>query len=323
MVTENSIRSLYIPMAVSYNGENLFGGDLLKNKALLPVLCAALGNILWGLSFLFTKVSLTIAPNPNVMLAHRFTISVLCMGIPLILGKEKISFKGKNWKPILFMLLMQSSYFLFETYGVLYTNATISGLVLAVVPVVTIATGALFLREYPTRRQALFCLMPVAGVIIMTVSGKEMGVVTALGIVFLLLTMLASAVFKTANRMASKEFSTYERTFLVLANSAVVFSLVGMGSVEWDVQAFVAPLLEVKYLLSVVSLGLLCSIAANLLVNYASSHMSVFKVSSFGALSTLCAVVVGVVFLNEPMSWSLMLGVVLILVGIRQVTKPK
>ena len=295
----------------------------MKKETVKAVLYAALGNIIWGFSFLFTKTGLAVAPNPNVMLAHRFILSTLFMGIPLLLGKEKISFKGKNWKPVVLLLLMQSCYFLFETYGILYTNATIAGLVLAVVPVVTIGTGALFLREYPTRRQALFCILPVAGVIIMTVSGKELGVVTPLGIIFLLLTMLVSAAFKTANRKAAQEFSSFERTFLVLVNSAVVFSLVGMGSVEWNVAAFAAPLLQGKYLFSVLCLSLLCSIVANLLVNYASGHMSVFKLSSFGSLSTLCSTVAGVVFLREPVSISLLLGAVLILVGIRQVTKPK
>jgi drug/metabolite transporter (DMT)-like permease len=294
-----------------------------KKETVKAVLYAALGNIIWGFSFLFTKTGLAVAPNPNVMLAHRFILSTLFMGIPLLLGKEKISFKGKNWKPVVLLLLMQSCYFLFETYGILYTNATIAGLVLAVVPVVTIGTGALFLREYPTRRQALFCILPVAGVIIMTVSGKELGIVTPLGIIFLLLTMLVSAAFKTANRKAAQEFSSFERTFLVLVNSAVVFSLVGMGSVEWNVAAFAAPLLQGKYLFSVLCLSLLCSIVANLLVNYASGHMSVFKLSSFGSLSTLCSMVAGVVFLREPVSISLLLGAVLILVGIRQVTKPK
>ena len=295
----------------------------MKKQAAKAVLYAALGNIIWGFSFLFTKTGLVVAPNPNVMLAHRFILSTLFMGIPLLLGKEKISFKGKNWKPVVLLLLMQSCYFLFETYGILYTNATIAGLLLAVVPVVTVGTGALFLREYPTRRQALFCILPVAGVIIMTVSGKELGVVTPLGIIFLLLTMLVSAAFKTANRKAAQEFSSFERTFLVLVNSAVVFSLVGMGSVEWNVAAFAAPLLQGKYLFSVLCLSLLCSIVANLLVNYASGHMSVFKLSSFGSLSTLCSMVAGVVFLREPVSISLLLGAVLILVGIRQVTKPK
>ena len=293
----------------------------MKSNTAKAVLCAALGNIIWGFSFLFTKTGLTVAPDPNVMLAHRFMLSTLFMLIPILLGKQKLLFKGKKWGPIVLLLLLQLSYYLFETYGILYTNATISGLALAVVPVVTIATGALFLKEYPTLRQIIFCVIPVAGVVLITVSGKELGVVTPLGILFLVLTMLSSAFYKTVNRKTAGEFSPYERTFLVLSVSAVVFGISGMNAVKWDVAAFVAPLANGKYLLSVSSLSLLCSIGANLLVNYALGHMSLFKVSSFGALSTLCSAVAGIVFLKEPASFSLVLGGVLILVGVRLITK--
>ena len=295
----------------------------MKENTTKAVVSAALGNIIWGFSFLFTKIGLAMAPDPNVMLAHRFIVATLVMVVLTLTGKGKISLKGKNWKPLVLLLLMQTLYYVFETYGVLHTNTTIAGLVLAVVPVVTIGTGALFLREYPTRRQALFCILPVAGVIIMTVTGQELGVAKPLGILFLLLTMLVSALFKTVNRKASQEFSPFERTFMVLANSAAVFSVMGMASVDWNIGAFVAPLLHGKYLISILCLSLLCSIAANMLVNYASARMSVFKVSSFGSLSTLCSVLVGVIFLREPMNLALFLGAVLILVGIRQVTKPK
>jgi len=120
-----------------------------KNNATKAVFCAALGNIIWGFSFLFTKIGLAVVSNPNVMLAHRFMLSTFFMLIPIVLGKQKVSFKGKKWGPVSLLLVMQLSYYLFETYGVLYTNSTIAGLVLAVVPVVTIATGALFLKEYP------------------------------------------------------------------------------------------------------------------------------------------------------------------------------
>ena len=144
----------------------------MKENTAKAAICAALGNVLWGFSFLFTKVGLTIAPDPNVMLAHRFTMATLIMVILTLAGKGKISLKGKNWKPLALLLLLQTLYYVFETYGVLHTNTTIAGLVLAVVPVVTIGTGMLFLREFPTRRQALFCIMPVAGVIIITVSGQ-------------------------------------------------------------------------------------------------------------------------------------------------------
>ena len=293
----------------------------MKNRSAIAIFCAALGNIIWGFSFMLTKVGLSIASDPTVMLAHRFLISTLVMGMILLFGKTKISFKNKDWKPIALLLLLQVSYYLLETYGVLYTNSTISGLVLAVVPVVTIGTGILFLKEYPTRRQALFCIMPVAGVIIMTISGSDLGVITPIGIIFLLLTLLASAFFKTVNRRAAQQFSPFERTFMVLSVSAIFFTIMSMQKISWNINTFVAPLMETKYLLSVLSLSLLCSIGANMLVNFATAHMSVFKVASFGALSTLCSTVAGILFLHEPVSIPLLIGAALILYGIYQVTK--
>ena len=296
---------------------------LKKSSSVFAIFCAALGNIIWGFGFLFTKLGLNIAPDPNVMLGHRFTIAVLFMALPIIFGKKRISFKGKNPGPISLLLLFQIVYYLFETYAVLYTNSTISGLVLAVVPVVTIATGAIFLKEYPTKKQILFCIMPVVGVVLITVSGKELGVVTFVGALFLLLTMLTSAFYKTVNRKAANDFSPYERTFLVLVISAIVFNFSGISAVGWDMKAYVAPLAEPRYLLSILCLGILSSILATMLVNYALAKLSLFKVAAFGSLSTLCSAVAGIVFLKEPFSLSLIIGGVLILVGVRLVTMPK
>ena len=296
---------------------------LKKSSSAVAVLCAALGNIIWGFGFLFTKIGLDAAPDPNVMLAHRFALATLFMLIPLVLGKKRLSFKGKKWGAISLLLLFQICYYLFETYGILYTNSTISGLVLSVVPVVTIGTGALFLKENPTKRQALFCIMPVAGVIMITISGKELGVVTFIGALFLGLTMLSSAFYKTVNRKASLEFTAYERTLLVLAISALVFNISGMSAVKWDMKAYVAPMAEPKYLLSVLCLSLFSSILANILVNYSLSKMSLFKVAAFGSLSTLCSSVAGIVFLKEPVSITLVVGGVLILVGVRLITMPQ
>ena len=138
-----------------------------------------------------------------------------------------------------------------------------------------------------------------------------------------MLTLLSSAIYKTANRKASENFTPYERTFMVLSISAVVFTAIGLRAVKWDIAAFTAPLVHIKYLVAVLSLSLLCSIVANLLVNYAMDHMLTFKVSSFGSLSTLCAALAGIIFLKEPFNISLVLGGTLILVGVHQITKAK
>lgn len=295
----------------------------MKDNMAKAVLCAALGNIFWGLSFLFIKVALGRVPDPNVMLAHRFTISAVLMLLPVLAGRVKVCLRGKPMHYLGGLVLLQLSYYVFESYGILYTNTTVSGLVLAVVPVVTIGTGMLFLKEFPTRRQGLFCLLPVAGVILMTVSGRELGVVTAPGLVFLGLTMLASALYKTVNRKAAEAFTTYERTFCVLACSAVAFNVMGLSRVDWQLQEFLAPLSDMRYVGAVLCLCVLCSIGANLMVNYASGKMSVFQVSSFGALSTLTSTLAGVLVLAEPWSWPLMLGGGLIVIGVRQVTKER
>ena len=295
----------------------------MKNKTVLAVLCAALGNIIWGVSYPLITYGATMVSHSYIMLGHRFTLSALVMLGMMLFGKQKISLKGKHWLPVVLLMLLQQVYYLFETYGILYTNSTISGLVLAVVPVVTIGTGALLLKEYPTKRQALFCILPVVGVMLISITGKELEVGNLyLGGLFLLLTMLTSALYKTVNRKASQEFSPFERTFFVLAGSAVVFTVIGLKQSDWSVAAYVAPLGNIKYLAVVLALGLLCSVAANLLVNYAASQISVFKVASFGALSTLCSAILGVFVMGDKINASILVGGLLILVGVRQVTKP-
>lgn len=295
----------------------------MKESGFKAVLCAIFGNIIWGFSFLFIRWALNYVQNPTVMLAHRFTCSTIMMLIPILLRKVPFSLKGKNWMPILALIFTQQMYYLFESYGIVYTNTTISGLVLAMVPVTTIATGALFLKEFPKKKQVLFCILPVAGVVIMTLSGNELGVVTPIGMLFLGLTLLSSSFYKTANRAVSKQLSPFERTFLVLSSSAVMFSFEGLRSVGWNMKQYLAPFAEIRYAIPVLCLSFLCSILANLLVNYASARMSVFKIASFGSLSTLCSTIAGVVLLNEPMSGSLLLGAVLILTGIHCLAKYK
>ena len=136
-----------------------------RKRVVLPLVTAALGNRFWGVSYLFTRTALQVT-TPEIMLSVRFTISLLLMSVPLLLGREKLSFKGKPLLPLIGMAVAETMVFFTESYGILYTNATFAGVFVAVTPIVAMALAALILKEYPARRQILLCLLTVVGVIV-------------------------------------------------------------------------------------------------------------------------------------------------------------
>jgi drug/metabolite transporter (DMT)-like permease len=293
-----------------------------KKDRLLPVAAAAAGNIFWGFSFLFTRVAL-LETTPEIMLALRFAISFALMNVPLLLGRQKLRLKGKKLLPLLGLAVAEPVIFYSESYGILYTNATFTGVMVAIAPVFATALAALVLKEYPSRRQLVFCLLPIVGVIIMVLAGKSLGVVTPLGVVFLLINCVATGFYRLFNRWSSREFTPFERTYMVLLSCLIVFTTSALLSVEGNVQAMLAPVANPKVIFPVLALCLLCSIGSNMLVNYAAGRMSVAKISVFSSLITLCSTFGGVVILGEPFSVSALLGTVLIVYGVWQVSRPE
>ena len=293
-----------------------------KNSSALPLIAAYVGYSVWGLGNMFISIAQR-SGSPGLVLSHRFLISALVMLILVLTKAVKVSFKGKNLWPAVLLVSTQCLYYLVESYAIRETNTTLTGASSAVSPVIAIVMAMLFLKEFPTKRQAFFCLFPIVGVILMTIAGKDLGVVTPMGILFLALTVLTSGAYKTSNRKASEQFSSFERTFMMLTTSAISFTISAFAEVGWDLKAYVAPLKVPSYIGSVLTLALLCSIGCNLLANYATGKLSVVKSSSFGAILTLVSMVAGVVFLHEPISWALCIGAVLILFGIYEVTKVK
>ena len=291
-----------------------------KKDGWAPLAAAAIGHAIWGLSYLFSRVALQIA-EPEVVLSLRFWIAIILMSVLILMKKASVSFRGKKWKPLALLAVTELACFYFESYGILYTNATFAGVVSAVSPVVAILMAVVFLREFPTRRQSLFCILPVAGLIIMTISGSSIGVVQPLGVICLICSCISSAAYKTANRKSAEEFTAFERTYIVLLTCAVVFTLSALRTVGGDLNLYFAPLSNPTFLGSVMVLGVFSSVGANMLINYGAARLPVVKLSSFGSLTTLCSMFAGIVFLREPLAGGIFLGAALILIGIRQVTK--
>lgn len=294
-----------------------------KKQLMLPLLAVSIGYGMWGFSYLFTRVALQRA-EVELLLSLRFCMAFILMQIPVLLGKQRLRLRGRKKLWLLALIaISEPVYFYCETYGIFYTNATFSGVLLATVPVLSVVLGILFLKEHPSRMQAAACLMPVIGAILMTISGSAMGVVQPIGVILLVISCLIVAVHRIINRRAAEEYSAFERTYWMLGLCAVVFTVDALVSVKGDVGAWLQPMTDPVFLLPTLTLSVFCSIVSNLLANYAAGRLPVVVYSAFSNLLPVCSMFAGIVFLKEPLSAMSLAGSVLILVGIWIVNRYK
>ena len=284
------------------------------------VLAALGGNAVWGFAYPFTRIAQRYSM-PIQQLALRVTVTFLAVNLMLLLGwGGGLHLRGKKLRPLILLCLSEISCFFFESYGLFYTNATVTSVFMAAAPIAAILLAAFFLHEYPTWGQVLFCIVSIAGVIMISMAGKALGVVSLLGVLLLVCLCFSSGSYKAVNRSAG-EFTPFERTYMLAASCTVVCTTVALFQLGGDVKAYLAPFASWQFTLSTLAVGVICSLASNLLMNYAASGVSVTKMANFGALTTVCSTFAGVVFLHEPISGLMLLGTAIILVGVWQVNK--
>ena len=280
-----------------------------KKTRTLSLLAAITADVIFGMSFMFSKLALGVAA-PTVLLAFRFTVAVAAMTLVVLVnalvGKLRgrplfaFSLRGKPvYKLLLLGIVQPVAYFIFENYGILYTSSAVAGTIISAVPVCCILMDVLVLHERVTLKQVLCAVGAIGGVALISVGGAVM--VSALGMLFLLLTMLSDTLYYGISHDAAKRFTPFEMTYVMFSVGMAVFIPVAL-------------LQAGGFWLAVLYLGLLSSVLAYGLLNFANSHLSVSETSLFSNVTTVVSVLAGVVLLKEPFSIWQMLGVAVILI---------
>ena len=294
-----------------------------KKTHTLSLLAALTSAVIFGMSFMFSKLALEVAA-PTVLLAFRFTVAVAAMSLVILVnalvGKLRgrplfaFSLRGKPvYKLVLLGIVQPVAYFIFENYGILYTSSAVAGTIIAAVPVCCILMDVLVLHERVTLKQVLCALGAIGGVALISVGGAMM--VSTLGMLFLVLTMLSDTLYYGISHNAAKRFTPFEMTYVMFIVGMVVFIPVGLiyaGGLHSPL--ITGPMHDGGFWVAVLYLGLLSSVLAYGLLNFANSHLSVSETSLFSNVTTVVSVLAGVVLLKEPFSVWQMLGVAVILV---------
>ena len=292
-----------------------------KRNQLKIILAAVVSHGAWGFSFLASRKGLDGAP-VFVLLSHRFALSFLVMNLLLLFGVCEIDLRRKGlWKPFLLGIMEPVIYFFGEQYGILHSNTSFSGVMIAMIPIVSTLAAAPILGEKPSLGQFFFSLLSIGGVVGLGMMNKSSGQLDWIGVVALSVAVLSAGAYTLIGRGISKEYSPFERTYMMMGVGAVSFTPLAFLQTRGSLAEYVRPLAEPTYLMAVLFLALVCSVACYFLSSYTITHMTVARETVFSNLTTAVSVFAGVIFLHEPFTWFGALCCLVIFVGIYGVQK--
>ncbi|MBE5813958.1 MAG: DMT family transporter [Clostridiales bacterium] len=294
-----------------------------RTRRRIAIAAAAVGNGIFGFSFMFSRMALAVA-SPFTMLMYRFVTAFLVLGLIALWAKRtgqtgwfRFSLRAGQAAPLCLLGLFQPvCYFLCESYGISLTNATFSGVIIALVPIAALGAGVLALGEKPSLSQVGFALLSIAGVVLMTLQQSAQGEVQPLGVVLLLGAVASGVLFNLCSRKLSAQFSALERTVVMMLIGAVTFTALALWENRGRWQQLVAPLGSPAFLWALLYLSCLSSVVAFLLLNYANTELPVAQTSVFCNLTTVISLLAGVLFLGEPFGLVSLLASVVIVVGV-------
>ena len=289
--------------------------DKLKQGAGGVYVVSLVAIILWGLSYLWSQRLLIY----DVPVEYFVFVRVLLAGLLLLLlnlstGHSLRIHRGDWWKFLLLAFCEPFVYFVCETYGIDLTGSpTLSALIIASTPILSVFAGICFFRERITWLNILGILVCLGGIVMVTASAGELGPHFVLGVLLLLAAVVAEVGHASFTKSLSGDYTPqvivmYQFLFgsVYLLPLFVTKGLPGFLPVwlSWDVMG------------PVLCLALLCSGVAFTLWVSSIKRLGVAKSSIFLAMIPVVTAISGQLMGQEFLSRLQWTGIAVAVVGV-------
>lgn len=293
------------------------------NRILTGSLCALGCEVLYGLSYLFTKQTAETA-SPLALLGWRFVVALAAMSLCVALGFIPVRLKSRRLGPLLRVALFcPCLYFIGETVGIRETTVTESGVFLACVPALSLLASTVILKKKPTKRQIIGILVTFLGVMTTVVAVGLSSSLSPVGYAALMLAVVAYALYSVFVDLAA-DYTGAEITYVMLCSGAAFYGLLALGEAAAHgalSELLTLPARSGTFLAAVLYQGIGCSVAAFFLSNAAIAKIGVNKTSSFIGVSTIVSILAGALALGEPLSVGQIVGAAVIVAGVYTANK--
>ena len=278
-----------------------------KTHAILLLLFA---NVMWGLSFIFSKTALS-EGIPTMTLAFlRYVITAALM-VPLCLKQEGGVRLGR-WAPraLATTLLGITVYYFFEYTGLQRTSASAASLILALVPMMTLLYRVFILSERisPLRWGCVF--LSLLGVYLVIRADAADGAGTLVGNLLMICACLCWTGYIIATPKLVASCSSLRVT--TWQACAAVVTLAPFALAERQQWVAISP----RAWLCILLLAVVCSGLCYVIYNLAIRCVDSLTVSLSININPIVACAAGAVMLGEMLTFSQLFGGLLIMVSV-------
>ena len=269
--------------------------------------------LVWGTTFIASKILLE-AFSPLEIMFFRLSIAVVLLfaAHPHPIRPAGIRQEGEFFLAGLFGVTL---YFLCENTALLYTYASNAGILISAAPFFTGLAVWIFLKEdRPDRSFYMGFLISMAGVVLVSCNGSIALQLNPLGDMLVLLAALCwsfySVLLRRINRRFSNPVDCTRRIFFYALIS--MMPLLAAENFSPRLERF----LQVKYLVSILFLGVLGSALCYVTWSTASRLIGVTKTTAYIYASPAITMLASAAILSERVTPLAVLGTFLILAGL-------
>lgn len=282
----------------------------------LAVLEATFAVIVWGGSFVATKVALR-EVSPVTVVWLRFTMGVVIIGLSVMIRKQ---WAMPARKDLLYFALLGflgiSFHQWLQSTGLLTAQATTTAWIVATTPIFMAVLGWVVLKERLNWLQVGGIGIAACGVLLVVTKGNllsiSLGNFSTPGDFLILISALNWAVFSALSRRGLLKYPATRMMFFVMAFGWLFVSILFFAS---DNLSQIANLTRQGWA-GIIFLGVLCSGVAYIFWYDALQVLPVAQTGAFVYLEPFITVIVAAIVLEEQLIAASLLGGAAILLGV-------
>jgi drug/metabolite transporter (DMT)-like permease len=287
----------------------------MKNRPAAP-LKALFAVLVWGASFVAIKIVLKYVP-PITIVWIRFASGLIIIGSTVILRRQFVIPRPKDWLYFALLGFLGITFHqLLQSTGLVTSQATTTGWIVASMPIFIAILGWVILKERLTWSQIIGIFLASFGVLLIVTHGNIISLVSGKfgkpGDILILISAVNWAVFTILSRRGLKTYQAALMMFYVMSFGWLFSTVLFMAGHGWSSIHLIA----LDGWLALGFLGVFCSGLAYIFWYDSLKELPVARVGTFLYLEPVVTVIVSFLFLNENITTAGVLGGAIILFGV-------